>query len=165
MDRSSKKRTSTIKYEIPEITDENLGILSNYLFRDINQKILESRYIFRRICIFFYFLLEFILISCSTNETRSNYNYPSKQQKRVMELCTLVFSDPHYQYISPSRRAKLNKIRTSCWGFWATFADGRTYRVPIISGLNIGEDYYCSFSLNSEYCPKRNDLNYDCEWE
>jgi len=82
-----------------------------------------------------------------------------------MEVCTLIFSDPYYQYISPSRRVKLKKIRTTSWGFWATFADGRTYRVPIKSGLNIGEDYYCSFNLNSKYCSKKNDVNYDCEWD
>ena len=126
---------------------------------------LEFRYIFLKICIFFYFLLEFILVSCTFPETKSNYNYPSNSQQRVVELCTLVFTDPYYQYISPSRRAKLKKIRTTNWGFWATFADGRTYRVPIKSGLNIGEDYYCSFNLNSEYCPRRNDVNYHCEWD
>jgi len=128
-------------------------------------KILESRYIVRSICIFMYFLLEFILVSCFKPATSLNYNYPSTQQQRVMELCTQVFIDPYYQYISPSRRVKLKKIRTTSWGFWATFADGRTYRVPIRSGLKTGEDYYCSFNLNSEYCSKRNDVNFDCDWD
>jgi len=109
---------------------------------------LESRYTFRMAFVFFCLLLEVIICACESSKTNSNYNYPSNQQQRVMELCTLVFSDPYYQYISPSRRVKLKKIRTTSWGFWATFVDGRTYRVPIKSGLNIGEDYYCSYNLN-----------------
>jgi len=125
---------------------------------------LESRYIFRMNIIFFCLLLEFFLSACVNSVIRSNYNFPSNQQQRVMELCVLVFTDPYYQYISPSRREKLKKIRTTDWGFWATFADGRTYRVPILSGLSIGKDYYCSFNLNSEYCPKRSDINYNCDW-
>ncbi len=126
---------------------------------------LESSCIFLKSCLFFCLLFEIILGGCIDPEVRSNYSFPSKQQQRVMELCTLVFTDPYYQYISPSRRSKLKRIRTTEWGFWATFEDGRTYRVPIISGLNLGEDYYCSFNINSEYCPNRSDANHHCEWD
>ncbi|HBL56512.1 MAG TPA: hypothetical protein DDZ36_11750, partial [Deltaproteobacteria bacterium] len=52
-------------------------------------------------------LLGFVLGACSSTDAGSNYNYPTGQQQRVLELCALVFTDPYYQYISPSRRVKL----------------------------------------------------------
>ena len=94
---------------------------------------------------------------------KSSYLYLSEQQQRVMELCALVFSDPNFKYISPSRRIKLKKIHSTKWGFWATFYDGRTYRVPINSGLDLGKDYYCSHRINSEICIERNDSDYSCK--
>ncbi len=88
------------------------------------------------------FLLMLLMSSCRNIYT--NYSYPTAKQQRVEELCALVFTEPHYQHISPSRKVKLNRLRTTSWGFWATFADGRTYKVPIASKLPQGENYYCN---------------------
>ena len=111
-----------------------------------------------------WFLLILYLGACSSSGSSSNYNYPTSQQQRVLELCALVFTDPYYQYISPSRRVKLKSFRTTSWGFWATFADGRTYKVPISSGLRIGDDYYCNYRSVPTACASRNDWDERCEW-
>ena len=87
------------------------------------------------------------------------------KQQRVLELCALVFTEPHYQHISPSRKVKLNRLRTTSWGFWATFADGRTYKVPIASGLPEGENYYCNFRPLPTPCASRNDWDERCNWD
>ncbi|HIB45847.1 MAG TPA: hypothetical protein EYO46_06460 [Candidatus Lambdaproteobacteria bacterium] len=109
-------------------------------------------------------LLGFVLGACSSTDAGSNYNYPTGQQQRVLELCALVFTDPYYQYISPSRRVKLKTFRTTSWGFWATFADGRTYKVPISSGLTSGQNYYCNYRPVPTVCASRNDWDERCEW-
>ena len=75
-----------------------------------------------------FFLMLFI---CNCSSMDANYRFPTGKQQRVLELCALVFTEPHYQHISPSRKVKLNRLRTTSWGFWATFADGRTYKVPV----------------------------------
>ena len=119
-----------------------------------------SNYVFVTLCL----LIEIFLGACTSSGEKSKYVYLSDEQKRVLELCSLVFTDPYYQYISPSRRVKFKKFKTTSWGFWATFADGRTYRVPISSGLNIGENYYCNFRSNYTHCSYRNDWEDSCEW-
>ena len=129
-----------------------------------NQISLIYKHFFFIIFVFFVFLLQFSLYGCIFKKSQSNYHYISEQQQRVLELCSLVYTDPYYQYISPSRKIRLKKIRTTSWGFWANFADGRSYRVPIQSGLNLGKDYYCSFRRNIKYCPRLNDLSLECDW-
>ena len=109
-----------------------------------------------------YFLMMFIS-SCSSMD--SNYRFPTGKQQRVLELCALVFTDPHYQHISPSRKFKLNRIRTTSWGFWATFADGRTYKVPIASALPEGENYYCNYRPSPTPCVSLNDWDERCNWD
>jgi hypothetical protein len=111
------------------------------------------------------FLPALLLAGCGSYGSSSNYNYPTGQQQRVLELCALVFTDKYYQYISPSRRVKLKRFRTTSWGFWATFADGRTYRVPISSGLRTGEDYYCNYRPATTACASRNDWDERCKWD
>jgi hypothetical protein len=101
--------------------------------------------------------------NCSSMD--ANYRFPTGKQQRVLELCALVFTEPHYQYISPSRKVKLNRLRTTSWGFWATFADGRTYKVPIASGLPEGENYYCNYRPLSTPCASRNDWDERCNWD
>ena len=108
---------------------------------------LKYRSIFKLFRLFFCISFGIFLAACSSSKSNTKYNYPTGQQQRVLELCALVFTDPYYQYISPSRRVKLRIIRTTSWGFWATFADGRTYKVPVPSGLAEGENYYCNYSL------------------
>ena len=110
-------------------------------------------------------LLDFGLGSCSSKEHGLNYYYPTDSQQRVYELCALVFHAPYYQYISPSRRVKLRKIRTTSWGFWATFADGRTYKVPIVSDLPVDKNYYCNYRPPPTECTSRNDWDERCEWD
>ena len=122
---------------------------------------LECRLVFKLFCL----LLSIILSACSSYKSSTKYNYPTGQQQRVLELCALVFTDPYYQYISPSRRVKLKRFRTTSWGFWATFADERTYRVPIPSRLKIGNDYYCNYRLAPTPCASRNDWDERCEFE
>ena len=56
------------------------------------------------------FLLLFIS-NCSSID--ANYRFPTGKQQRVLELCALVFTEPHYQHISPSRKVKLNRLRTT----------------------------------------------------
>ena len=130
-----------------------------------NQISLIYKHFFFIIFVFFVFLLQFSLYGCIFKKSQSNYHYISEQQQRVLELCSLVYTDPYYQYISPSRKIRLKKIRTTSWGFWANFADGRSYRVPIQSGLNLGKDYYCSFQRNTKYCLSLDDLDFECEWK
>ena len=130
-----------------------------------NQISLIYKHFFFIIFVFFVFLLQFSLYGCIFKKSKSNYHYISDQQQRVLELCSLVYTDPYYQYISPSRKIRLKKIRTTSWGFWANFADGRSYRVPIQSGLNLGKDYYCSFQRNTKYCLSLDDLDFECEWK
>ncbi len=113
----------------------------------------------------FVFILQFFLYGCIIKESDSNYKYISEQQQRVIELCSIVYSQPHYQYISPSRKIRIKKIRTTSWGFWANFADGRSYRVPIQSGLDLGKDYYCSFRRDTKYCPSLDDSKFECLWK
>ena len=125
----------------------------------------SSRFIFSDHCVYMVILLELFLGACSSTNTSSNYFYPTGSQQRVLELCALVFSDPYYQYISPSRRVKLSRFRTTSWGFWATFADGRTYKVPIVSGLPTGENYYCYYRPVPTKCASRNDWDKRCEWD
>ena len=125
----------------------------------------SSRFIFSDYCFYMVILLELFLGACSSKDTSSNYFYPTGSQQRVLELCALVFSDPYYQYISPSRRVKLSRFRTTSWGFWATFADGRTYKVPIVSGLPTGENYYCYYRPVPTDCASRNDWDKRCEWD
>jgi len=108
------------------------------------------------------FLLLFIS-NCSSMD--SNYRFPTSKQQRVLELCAMVFTEPHYQYISPSRKVKLNRLRTTSWGFWATFADGRTYKVPIASGLPEGENYYCNYRPLPTPCASRNDWDERCNYD
>ena len=122
---------------------------------------LDCRLVFKLFCL----LLSIILSACSSYKSSTKYNYPTGQQQRVLELCALVFTDPYYQYISPSRRVKLKRFRTTSWGFWATFADERTYRVPIPSRLKIGNDYYCNYRLAPTPCASRNDWDERCEFE
>ena len=109
------------------------------------------------------FFLMLFIGSCSSMD--ANYRFPTGKQQRVLELCALVFTEPHYQYISPSRKVKLNRLRTTSWGFWATFADGRTYKVPIASGLPEGENYYCNFRPLPTPCASRNDWDERCNWD
>ena len=125
----------------------------------------DSRFSLKFFLVVFWFLLLLVLAACSRTGTNSNYSYPTGQQQRVLELCALVFTDPYYQYISPSRRVKLKRFRTTSWGFWATFADGRTYRVPISSGLAEGEDYYCNYRPVPTACASRKDWDKRCEWD
>ena len=121
---------------------------------------IECRLVFKLFC----FFLAIILSACRGTESSTKYNYPTGQQQRVLELCALVFTDPYYEYISPSRRVKLKRFRTTPWGFWATFADDRTYRVPIPSGLKIGNDYYCNYRPVPTPCASRNDWDERCEF-
>ena len=116
----------------------------------------------RNIFLVSFFLMLFIG-SCSSMD--ANYRFPTGKQQRVLELCALVFTEPHYQYISPSRKVKLNRLRTTSWGFWATFADGRTYKVPIASGLPEGENYYCNYRPLPTPCASRNDWDERCNWD
>ena len=109
------------------------------------------------------FLLMLFMSSCRSID--ANYIYPTGKQQRVLELCALVFTEPHYQHISPSRKVKLNRLRTTSWGFWATFADGRTYKVPIASGLPEGENYYCNYQPLPTPCASRNDWDERCNWD
>ncbi len=134
----------------------------------LNKKIIKLLFNYRFYG-FYYFvlvilLLNFCLGACSSKE-RSLYYYPSGDQQRVHELCTLVFHSPYYQYISPSRSVKLRRIRTTSWGFWATFADGKTYKVPIFSDLPVGKMYYCNFRPPPTKCASRNDWDERCEWD
>ena len=115
--------------------------------------------------IIFWFLLTLYLGACGSFVNSSNYNYPTVRQQRVLELCALVFTDPYYKYISPSRRVKLKRFRTTSWGFWATFADGRTYKVPISSGLAVGANYYCNYRPVQTACASRNDWDERCKWD
>ena len=124
---------------------------------------LNSRLSFLFSRIVFWFLLTIYLGACGSFGSSSNYNYPTSQQQRVLELCALVFTDPYYQYISPSRRVKLKKFRTTSWGFWATFEDGRTYKVPIISGLVEGANYYCNYRPVQTACASSNDWDKSCK--
>ena len=109
-----------------------------------------------------YFLVLFI---CSCSSVDHKYRFPTGKQQRVLELCALVFTEPHYQHISPSRKVKLNRIRTTSWGFWATFVDGRTYKVPISSSLPEGENYYCNYRPSLTPCASRNDWDERCNWD
>ena len=109
------------------------------------------------------FILMLLMSSCRSVD--SNYRYPTGKQRRVLELCALVFTEPHYQHISPSRKVKLNRLRTTSWGFWATFADGRTYKVPIASELPEGENYYCNYRPSPTPCASRNDWDERCNWD
>ena len=109
------------------------------------------------------FLLMLFMSSCRSID--ANYIYPTGKQQRVLELCALVFTEPHYQHISPSRKVKLNRLRTTSWGFWATFADGRSYKVPIASGLPEGENYYCNYQPLPTPCASRNDWDKRCSWD
>ena len=113
--------------------------------------------------LFVSFFLMLFISSCSRMD--ANYRFPTGKQQRVLELCALVFTEPHYQHISPSRKVKLNKLRTTSWGFWATFADGRTYKVPIASGLPEGENYYCNYQPLPTPCASRNDWDERCNWD
>ena len=125
----------------------------------------SSRFIFSDYCVYMVILLGLFLGACSSTDTSSDYFYQTVSQQRVLELCALVFSDPYYQYISPSRRVKLRRLRTTSWGFWATFADGRTYKVPIVSGLPTGENYYCYYRPVPTKCASRNDWDKRCKWD
>ena len=116
----------------------------------------------RNIFLVSFFLMLFIG-SCSSMD--ANYRFPTGKQQRVLELCALVFTEPHYQHISPSRKVKLNRLRTTSWGFRATFADGRTYKVPIASGLPEGENYYCNYRPLPTPCASRNDWDERCNWD
>ena len=109
------------------------------------------------------FFLMLFISSCLRMD--ANYRFATGTQQRVLELCALVFTEPHYQHISPSRKVKLNKLRTTSWGFWATFADGRTYKVPIASGLPEGENYYCNYQPLPTPCASRNDWDERCNWD
>jgi len=106
-----------------------------------------------------------VLVMSSCRNINPNYSYPTGKQQRVMELCALVFTEPHYQHISPSRKVKLNRLRTTSWGFWATFSDGRSYKVPIASGLPEGENYYCNYRPWPTPCASRNDWDERCYWD
>ena len=106
-----------------------------------------------------------MLLICSCGSVETNYNFPTGKKQRVLELCALVFTEPHYQHISPSRKVKLNRLRTTSWGFWATFADGRTYKVPIASALPEGENYYCNYRPSPTPCASRNDWDKRCNWD
>ncbi len=123
-----------------------------------------------RIYNFHYFVVVVLFLgiglgACSSKEIGPNYSYPTGSQQRVLELCALVYSDPYYQYISPSRRVKLRRIRTTSWGFWATFEDGRTYKVPIVTDLPGGKNYYCIYRPPPTACASRNDWDERCEWD
>jgi len=123
-----------------------------------------------RIYYFHYFVVVVLFLgiglgACSSKEIGPNYSYPTGSQQRVLELCALVYSDPYYQYISPSRRVKLRRIRTTSWGFWATFEDGRTYKVPIVTDLPGGKNYYCIYRPPPTACASRNDWDERCEWD
>ena len=128
-----------------------------------NQMNLDSglSFIFYRIV--FWFLLTLYLGACGGFGSSSNYRYPTDQQRRVRELCALVFTDPYYQHISPSRRVKLKRLRTTSWGFCASFADGRTYKVPITSKLAEGANYYCNYRPVQTSCASSNDWNERCK--
>jgi len=125
----------------------------------------ETKFMLNLFSVFFCLLIGFFFGSCGSSGVKSKYTYLTDEQQRVLELCVLVFSDPYYQYISPSRRVKLKKFRTTDWGFWATFEDGRTYRVPIVSELQLGKDYYCNFRSYSTYCSYTDDFENRCEWD
>jgi len=116
-----------------------------------------------RIKLLWIFFLMLFISNCSSMD--ANYRFPTGKQQRVLELCALVFTEPHYQHISPSRKVKLNRLRTTSWGFWATFADGRTYKVPIASGLPVGENYYCNYRPLPTPCASRNDWDERCNWD
>ena len=120
---------------------------------------LEPRFSFNFFWIIICILLEFFIASCSSPNAKT-YIYLTELQQRVLELCALVFSAPYYQYISPSRSVKLKQIHTTSWGFWASFQDGRTYKVPIPTGLDLGENYYCNYSKESSNCYYKDD-NFD----
>ncbi len=126
---------------------------------------LKNQYIYSISWNFFCICLSFFFYGCSNQGLKYKYNYISDQQQRVLEVCALVFTNPYYQYISPSRKVRLIKISVTSWGFWANFDDGRAYRVPIHTGLTLGEEYYCSFNRKPNYCPRLNNLNFECEWD
>ena len=109
------------------------------------------------------FFLMLFFGSCRSMDV--DYRFPTGKQQRVLELCALVFTEPHYQYISPSRKVKLNRLRTTSWGFWATFADGRTYKGPIEAGIPEGENYYCNYQPLPTPCASRNDWDERCNWD
>ena len=74
------------------------------------------------------FLMLFIS-NCSSMDT--NYRFPTGKQQRVLELCALVFTEPHYQYISPSRKVKLNRLRTTSWDFGRHLRMGAHTKYPL----------------------------------
>ena len=59
----------------------------------------------------------------------------------------------------------LEGLGTTSWGFWATFEDGKTYKVPIVTDLPGGKNYYCIYRPPPTACASRNDWDERCEWD
>ena len=135
---------------------------TNYFFIQLifNRRIINSHYF-----VLVILLLDLCIGACSNKEHGLIYYYPTGSQQKVHELCALVFHTPYFQYISPSRSVKLRRIRTTSWGFWATFVDGKTYKVPIVSDLPVGKNYYCNYRPSPTACASRNDWDERCEWD
>jgi len=111
-------------------------------------------------------LLMVMLAACTpAPSSTSALHYPTDVAQHVREVCTLVFQEPYWEYVSPSRKRKLMRFQVEPWGIVAVFADERSYQVPLQTRLSVGETYSCNFGPAVTPCASRTDWDSRCEFD
>ncbi|MBQ31102.1 MAG: hypothetical protein CL923_00825 [Deltaproteobacteria bacterium] len=111
-------------------------------------------------------LLAFGLAACvPTPRSTAPLHYPSDVAQQVREVCTLVFQEPYWEYVSPSRKRKLMRFQVESWGIVAVFADQRSYQVPLQTRLTVGETHSCNFGSGVTPCASKTDWDSRCEFD
>tara|TARA_B100001245_G_C22596122_1_gene295536 strand:- start:22 stop:444 length:423 start_codon:yes stop_codon:yes gene_type:complete len=121
---------------------------------------------FRISLIFIGGLLILGLAACTpTPSSNTTLHYPTEIAQHIREVCTLVFQEPYWEYVSPSRKRRLLRFQVESWGIVAVFADQRSYQVPLPTHLRVGETYSCNFGSGVTPCASKTDWDSRCEFD
>ncbi|MEK9896900.1 MAG: hypothetical protein VW518_10830, partial [Burkholderiaceae bacterium] len=103
-------------------------------------------------------------LACTTPPQPPSFGYPTSEALRVREVCAELYTDAWWGYFSPSRKSALRSFRPDPAGLIASFSDGRSYDVPLQTGLPLGT-YYCGKPQATTPCASQRDWDSRCEYE
>ena len=106
MDKSSKENISFMKNNLSIITDENVGIFSNYFFRNINQKISAANHI---------------------GIAFKNFNKKNLQKNIDTIILNYLYALTEYLKIHEKRD---KKIKPKIWQFWENSELNNMFQLP-----------------------------------
>ncbi|MBF0351251.1 MAG: hypothetical protein HQM11_09460 [SAR324 cluster bacterium] len=105
-----------------------------------------------------------VLLAVGCASSRENYAYPTEIEIKVNETCTRIYDPANRGIIAVSRHTRVIKFVVVSEGILTFFADGKSYVLPLQTGLDDGEEYYCGSNKKSTTpCLSTNDWDTHCK--